>query len=60
MTARLAGYGHRAPRIARRGAIVFSVLLGTSAILMLASATAPVAELQDGASPSPCRPSPRP
>jgi rod shape-determining protein MreC len=48
MTGRLAGYGHRAPRIARRRAIVFSILVGTSMILMVASATAPVAELQRG------------
>jgi rod shape-determining protein MreC len=48
ITGRLAGYGHRAPRIARRRAIVFSILLGTSMILMIASATAPVAELQRG------------
>ena len=48
MTARLSGYGHRAPRIARRRAVVFSALLGISAVLMLASATAPVAELQRG------------
>jgi rod shape-determining protein MreC len=48
MTARLSGYGHRAPRIARRRGIVFAILLGTSAVLMLASATAPVAELQRG------------
>jgi hypothetical protein len=47
-TGRLAGYGHRAPRIARRRAVVYSALLGVSAILMLASATAPVAELQRG------------
>jgi rod shape-determining protein MreC len=48
MTSRLAGYGHRAPRIARRRAVIFSVLVGISMILMLASATAPVAELQRG------------
>ncbi len=48
MTSRLAGYGHRAPRIARRRAIVFSVLLGITMILMIASATAPVAEVQRG------------
>ncbi len=48
MTGRLVGYGHRAPRIARRRAIVFAILLGTSAILMIASATAPFAELQRG------------
>jgi len=48
ITGRLAGYGHRAPRIARRRAIVYSVLVGVSLILMLASATAPVAELQRG------------
>ncbi len=48
ITGRLAGYGHRAPRIARRRAIVFSVLLGISMVLMIASATAPVAELQRG------------
>ena len=48
MTGRLVGYGHRAPKIARRRAILFSVLLGISAILMIASATAPVAELQRG------------
>jgi rod shape-determining protein MreC len=48
MTARLTGYGHRAPRIARRRAIVFAILLATSVVLMLASATAPVAELQRG------------
>ena len=48
MTSRLAGYGHRAPRIARRRAIVFSVLVGISMILMIASATAPVAEVQRG------------
>jgi rod shape-determining protein MreC len=48
LTGRLAGYGHRAPRVARRRAIVFSILLGVSAILMIASATAPVAELQRG------------
>ncbi len=48
MTGRLAGYGHRAPRIARRRAIVFSVLVAISLVLMLASATAPVAELQRG------------
>jgi rod shape-determining protein MreC len=48
MTGRLVGYGHRAPKIARRRAVVFAVLLGTSAILMIASATAPFAELQRG------------
>jgi rod shape-determining protein MreC len=48
MTGRLAGYGHRAPRIARRRAVVFAVLLGVTMILMIASATAPVAELQRG------------
>ena len=48
MTGRLVGYGHRAPRIARRRAIVFAILLGVSAILMIASATAPVAEIQRG------------
>ncbi len=48
MTGRLAGYGHRAPRIARRRAVVFSILVGVSMILMIASATAPVAELQRG------------
>ncbi len=48
VSGRLAGYGHRAPRIARRRALVFSGLLGISFILMLASATAPVAELQRG------------
>ena len=48
MTSRLAGYGHRAPRIARRRAIVFSVLVGITMILMIASATAPVAEVQRG------------
>jgi len=48
MASRLAGYGHRAPRIARRRAVVFSVLVGVSMILMLASATAPVAEVQRG------------
>lgn len=48
MTGRLVGYGHRAPRVARRRAVVFAVLLGVSAILMIASATAPVAELQRG------------
>jgi rod shape-determining protein MreC len=48
MTGRLAGYGHRAPRVARRRAIVFSILVLVSAILMIASATAPVAELQRG------------
>jgi rod shape-determining protein MreC len=48
MTGRLAGYGHRAPRIARRRAIVFAALVGVSMILMVASATAPVAELQRG------------
>lgn len=48
MTGRLVGYGHRAPRVARRRAIVFAILLGISAILMIASATAPVAELQRG------------
>jgi rod shape-determining protein MreC len=48
MTGRLVGYGHRAPRIARRRLAVFAILLGTSAILMIASATAPFAELQRG------------
>jgi rod shape-determining protein MreC len=48
MTGRLAGYGHRAPRIARRRAVVFATLLGVTMILMIASATAPVAELQRG------------
>jgi rod shape-determining protein MreC len=48
MAGRLAGYGHRAPRIARRRAILFSLLVGVSMILMVASATAPVAELQRG------------
>ena len=48
MTGRLVGYGHRAPKIARRRAAVFAILLGTSAILMIASATAPFAELQRG------------
>lgn len=48
MTGRLVGYGHRAPRIARRRAAVFTILLGTSAVLMIASATAPFAELQRG------------
>jgi rod shape-determining protein MreC len=48
MTGRLVGYGHRAPRIARRRAAVFAILLGTSAVLMIASATAPFAELQRG------------
>ena len=48
MTGRLVGYGQRAPRVARRRAIVFSILLGISMILMIASATAPVAELQRG------------
>ena len=48
MTGRLAGYGHRAPRIARRRAVVFAILLGTSMVLMIASATAPVTELQRG------------
>lgn len=48
MTGRLVGYGHRAPRIARRRAAVFAILLGSSAILMIASATAPFAELQRG------------
>lgn len=48
MAGRLVGYGHRAPRIARRRAIVFSILIGVSLILMIASATAPVAELQRG------------
>jgi rod shape-determining protein MreC len=48
MTSRLAGYGHRAPRIARRRAVVFSVLVGISMVLMVASATAPVAEVQRG------------
>ena len=48
MTARLVGYGHRAPRIARRRGVIFVALLGISAVLMLASATAPVAELQRG------------
>ena len=48
ITGRLAGYGHRAPKIARRRAIVFAILLGVSMILMIASATAPVAELQRG------------
>lgn len=48
MTGRLVGYGHRAPKIARRRAVVFAILLGTSAILMIASATAPFAELQRG------------
>ena len=48
MTGRLAGYGHRAPRIARRRAVTFAILLGITMILMIASATAPVAELQRG------------
>lgn len=48
MTARLAGFGNRAPRIARRRAILFAGLVGISGVLMLASATAPVAELQRG------------
>lgn len=48
MTGRLVGYGHRAPRIARRRAAVFAILLGSSAVLMIASATAPFAELQRG------------
>ncbi|HSW41590.1 MAG TPA: rod shape-determining protein MreC [Patescibacteria group bacterium] len=48
MASRLAGYGHRAPRVARRRAIVFSSLVGISMILMIASATAPVAEVQRG------------
>jgi rod shape-determining protein MreC len=48
MTSRLAGYGHRAPRIARRRAVVFFVLVGISMVLMVASATAPVAEVQRG------------
>jgi len=48
ISGRLAGYGHRAPRVARRRAIVYAVLLGISMILMIASATAPVAELQRG------------
>ncbi len=48
MTGRLAGYGHRAPRIARRRAIVYSSLLGICLVLMVASATSPVAELQRG------------
>lgn len=48
MSGRLVGFGHRAPRIARRRAAVFAVLLGLSAGLMIASATAPVAELQRG------------
>jgi rod shape-determining protein MreC len=47
-TGRLAGYGHRAPHLARRRAILFSILVGVSMILMIASATAPVAELQSG------------
>ncbi len=48
LAGRLAGYGNRAPRIARRRAVVFSILVGVSMILMIASATAPVAELQRG------------
>ncbi len=48
MAGRITGIGNRAPRIARRRAILFSALLVTSAILMIASATAPVAEMQRG------------
>jgi rod shape-determining protein MreC len=48
MTGRLAGYGHRAPQIARRRAIVYSSLLAICLVLMVASATSPVAELQRG------------
>lgn len=48
MTGRLVGYGHRAPRIARRRAIVYSCLLGITALLMLASGTGPVSEFQRG------------
>lgn len=48
MASRLAGYGHRGPRLARRRAIVFSTLVGISMVLMIASATAPVADLQRG------------
>lgn len=48
LSGRLAGYGHRAPRIARRRAVVYSALVGISLVLMVASSTAPVAELQRG------------
>lgn len=48
MASRLAGYGHRGPRLARRRAVVFSTLVGISMVLMIASATAPVADLQRG------------
>jgi rod shape-determining protein MreC len=48
MAGRLIGYGPRAQRIARRRAIVFLALLALSAVLMVASAAAPMAELQRG------------
>jgi rod shape-determining protein MreC len=48
MGGRLVGYGHRAPRIARRRALTFGILLLVSAGLMAVSSTAPVRELEQG------------
>jgi rod shape-determining protein MreC len=48
MSGRLMGYGHRAPRVARRRLITYAILLGFSLILFAASGTAPVRSLQAG------------
>ncbi len=48
MAGRIMGYGHRAPRVTRRRMIIYAVLVAITILLMAASSTTPVLNLQRG------------